>query len=90
VEISVVDTGEGIPAHELPRIFERFYQRDKSRARRASGSAGLGLAIARELVEAMGGSLRAESVEGLGSRFTVRLPGVGQGGTEAPRTGGVT
>ena len=72
VEVTVTDTGEGIPAEVLPRIFERFYQVDKSR--RHSG-AGLGLAIAKEIVEAHGGSITAESVVGLGSRFTVRLPG---------------
>jgi two-component system OmpR family sensor kinase len=70
---SVTDNGPGIPAEDLPRIFERFYQVDKSRARRAGG-AGLGLAIAREIVQAHGGRIWAESVEGLGSRFTVELP----------------
>jgi signal transduction histidine kinase len=72
VEISVSDTGPGIPAEDLARIFERFYQVDKSRAR--SSGLGLGLAISREIVEAHGGRLRAESVTGLGSRFTVQLP----------------
>ncbi|RLC57486.1 MAG: hypothetical protein DRI80_14940 [Chloroflexota bacterium] len=72
VEVTVTDTGEGIPAEALPRIFERFYQVDKSR-RRGRG-AGLGLAIAKEIVEAHGGTITAESVVGLGSRFTVRLP----------------
>jgi two-component system, OmpR family, sensor histidine kinase VicK len=78
---SVSDNGPGIPAKDLPRIFERFYQVDKSRARRAAlpplatmGGAGLGLAIAREIVQAHGGRIWAESVEGLGSRFTVELP----------------
>jgi signal transduction histidine kinase len=70
---SVTDNGPGIPAEDLPRIFERFYQVDKSRAQRASG-AGLGLAIAKEIVQAHGGQIRAESVEGLGTRFTVQLP----------------
>jgi signal transduction histidine kinase len=72
VEASVGDTGPGIPAEDLSRIFERFYQVDKSRARRAG--VGLGLTISKEIVEAHGGSLRAESVVGLGSRFVVRLP----------------
>jgi signal transduction histidine kinase len=72
VEISVSDTGPGIPAEDLGRIFERFYQVDKSRAH--SAGLGLGLAISREIVEAHGGRLRAESVTGLGSRFTVELP----------------
>jgi two-component system OmpR family sensor kinase len=73
VVCSVTDNGPGIPAEDLSRIFERFYQVDKSRVRRASG-AGLGLAIAKEIVQAHGGQIRAESVEGLGTRFTVRLP----------------
>ena len=72
VEASVGDTGPGIPAEDLSRIFERFYQVDKSRARRAG--IGLGLTISKEIVEAHGGGLRAESVVGLGSRFVVRLP----------------
>jgi two-component system OmpR family sensor kinase len=70
---SVTDNGPGIPAAELDRIFERFYQVDKSRARRGAGS-GLGLAICQEIVRAHGGKIRAESVEGLGTRFTVELP----------------
>ena len=70
---SVTDNGPGIPAEELPRIFERFYQVEKSRVRRGGG-AGLGLAIAREIVEGHGGRLLAESVEGLGTRITMKLP----------------
>jgi signal transduction histidine kinase len=72
VEIAVTDSGEGIPADELERIFERFYQADRSRSGR--GGAGLGLSIAREVVERLGGEISAESVVGLGTRFTVRLP----------------
>jgi signal transduction histidine kinase len=73
VEVSVSDTGPGIPAGDLPRIFERFYQVDKSRAR-GRGGAGLGLSIAREIVAAHGGEITAESIVGVGSKFTVRLP----------------
>lgn len=78
VEIAVTDTGSGIPPEDLERIFQRFYQVDKSRSGRRAGW-GLGLAIARELVEAMGGHIRAESVQGLGSRFTVTLPALEAG-----------
>jgi signal transduction histidine kinase len=73
VEISVADTGEGIPPEDLSRIFERFYRGDKSRAQTAKGS-GLGLAIAHEIVLAHGGQMRAESVVGLGTKFTITLP----------------
>ncbi len=72
VEISVADTGPGLPPAELARIFERFYQVDKSRQR--GQGVGLGLAISQEIVEAHGGSIRAESLEGVGTKFTVLLP----------------
>lgn len=70
--ITVADTGIGIPAEELERVFERFYRTDASRTR-SSGGSGLGLAIVRELVTAMGGSVSATSAPGEGSRFTVVL-----------------
>jgi len=73
VEISVTDTGEGIPAEELPSIFERFYRVDKSRAR-ATGGSGLGLTIARRLVEAHGGKIEVQSEPGKGSRFSFTVP----------------
>jgi len=72
VAVSVSDTGCGIPAEDLPRVFERFYQVDKARAARQGY--GLGLAIAREIVEAHGGQIGVESLEGMGTRFTVTLP----------------
>jgi len=71
--VTVEDTGEGIPPEQLARVFERFYRGDDARDR-ASGGAGLGLAIVRELVEAMGGEVSAESTLGQGSRFSFRLP----------------
>jgi len=71
--LSVADDGDGIPADALPHIFERFYRVDASRSEGGSGS-GLGLPIARSLVEAHGGTLSAESEAGRGSTITVRLP----------------
>jgi signal transduction histidine kinase len=75
VEVTVQDTGPGIAAEDLPRVFERFYQVDKSRARgNGRRGSGLGLAIVRELVEAHHGRIRAYSQTGKGSAFVVRLP----------------
>jgi len=73
VEISVADTGEGIPAGELPNIFERFYRVDKSRTR-ATGGSGLGLTIAKRLVEAHGGTITIQSELSIGSSFTFTVP----------------
>ena len=75
VQISVRDTGIGIPPEHLPHIFDRFYRADKSRSRRAGGGSGIGLTIARALVEAHGGRIWVESAgEGQGSTFTFTLP----------------
>ena len=73
LKISMVDTGEGIPAKALPNIFERFYRVDKSRTR-ATGGSGLGLTIAKRLVEAHGGKIEAQSELGKGSRFSFTVP----------------
>ncbi|MFC1986232.1 sensor histidine kinase [Chloroflexota bacterium] len=73
LEVSVADTGEGIPAEHLPNIFERFYRVDKSRAR-ATGSSGLGLTIAKRLVEAHSGKIQVQSKPGNGSRFSFTVP----------------
>jgi histidine kinase len=74
VHISVMDTGIGIPADHLPHLFTRFYRVDKSRSRQAGGGSGIGLTIARHLVEAHGRRIWAESGgEGKGSKFTFTL-----------------
>jgi two-component system OmpR family sensor kinase len=74
ITIHVDDNGVGIPPDELSRIFERFYQLDKARAGGSGRGVGLGLAISREIVQAHGGRLIAQSEQGQGSRFTVQLP----------------
>jgi K+-sensing histidine kinase KdpD len=71
--VDVADSGQGIPPDHLPNIFERFYRVDGSRAR-ATGGAGIGLAIVKQLVEAHGGAVQAHSVMGVGSTFSFSLP----------------
>jgi len=71
--ITVSDTGIGVPADEIPRLFERFHRVETSRARSTEGS-GIGLALVKELVGLHGGTISADSAEGAGSRFTIRLP----------------
>jgi two-component system heavy metal sensor histidine kinase CusS len=72
VEVTVTDTGVGIAAEALPRVFDRFYRADAARER--SGGTGLGLAIARMIAEQHGGAITAQSHPGRGSTFTVRFP----------------
>lgn len=87
LEVVVADTGPGIPPEELEQIFERFHRGDRSRSRDTGGS-GLGLAIARAIVEAHGGSIRAESGPGGGAVFRLRLPGYEPPGNEPPDAAG--
>jgi two-component system sensor histidine kinase ResE len=72
VEIGVSDTGGGIPPDDLPHIFDRFYQADKSRS--GGKGSGLGLAICKQIVDAHGGKIDAQSVMSLGTRVAVWLP----------------
>jgi two-component system, OmpR family, phosphate regulon sensor histidine kinase PhoR len=73
MEVYVSDSGIGIPADDLPRLFERFYRVDKARSRQLGGT-GLGLAIVKHLVRAMGGEVKVESEAGRGSTFLFTLP----------------
>ena len=74
VAVAVTDTGIGIPADDLPRVFERFYKVDRARS---GGGTGLGLAIARHVALAHGGDIRVQSTEGRGSTFILTLPAAG-------------
>lgn len=71
-KVEVEDTGIGIPAEHLDRIFERFYRIDKARSRELGGT-GLGLSIVKHLISAMGGEVGVDSAVGIGSKFTVKL-----------------
>jgi two-component system phosphate regulon sensor histidine kinase PhoR len=78
VVLMVADTGPGIPANDLPRIFERFYRVDRARSRELGGT-GLGLAIVKHLTQAMKGSVRASSELGQGTTFQITLPTLPRG-----------
>jgi two-component system phosphate regulon sensor histidine kinase PhoR len=73
VRVCVEDTGIGIPAADLPRVFERFYRVDKARSRDLGGT-GLGLSIVKHLVQALGGDVFVESELGTGTRITFNRP----------------
>ncbi|WP_107422301.1 sensor histidine kinase [Streptomyces lushanensis] len=87
VVLEVSDTGSGIPADDIPHVFDRFWRAEKSR-NRSTGGSGLGLAIVLKLAEAHGGTAGVASTEGQGSVFTLRLPAAPGGGTEREETGG--
>lgn len=89
IEISVSDTGIGIPSEDLKRIFDRFYRVDKARSRRAGGT-GLGLSIVKESLERMGGCISVESQLGQGTRFTIQMPRDGPGDGDRPRLFGLS
>jgi two-component system phosphate regulon sensor histidine kinase PhoR len=78
VELTVNDTGIGIPEKDRPRVFERFYRVDKARSRELGGT-GLGLAIVKHIVEGHSGQIRVEANVPTGSRFVVRLPADSEG-----------
>jgi signal transduction histidine kinase len=91
VAVTVADNGIGIAAHDLPRVFERFYRAENARAK---AGMGLGLAIARRIADQHGGTIAVQSAPGQGSRFTVTLPllngaGAPDGEDEGPRPGSV-
>ncbi|WP_460355113.1 SpoIIE family protein phosphatase [Mycobacterium sp. ZZG] len=71
--VVVADTGSGVPAEEMPRLFERFHRIENAKARSNEGS-GIGLALVKELITLHGGTIAADSVEGRGTTFTIRLP----------------
>ncbi|WNV86191.1 SpoIIE family protein phosphatase [Umezawaea sp. Da 62-37] len=71
--VTVADTGIGVPAEEMPRLFERFHRIENARSRSNEGS-GIGLALVQELVGLHGGTITADSAEGRGTRFTIRVP----------------
>lgn len=74
VRIEIMDEGKGIPAEDLPFIFERFYKADKARTRGSSGGTGLGLAIVKNIIDSHQGSVHVQSTWGQGSTFTICLP----------------
>jgi two-component system sensor histidine kinase SenX3 len=81
-ELRIADTGLGIPARDLDRVFERFYRVDPARSR-GTGGTGLGLSIVRHVVESHGGDVEVRSVLGAGSTFIVRIPLAGASGAAA-------
>jgi signal transduction histidine kinase len=74
IRLRVVDTGEGIPVEDLPCVFDRFWRGDRARTHGEGASSGLGLAIARQLVQAHGGTIAVQSTAGAGATFIIDLP----------------
>jgi signal transduction histidine kinase len=74
VLIVVQDNGAGIPAEDLPYVFDRFWRGDRARSRGQGAGSGLGLAIARQLIQAHGGTIQVESQPGQGTTFSIQLP----------------
>jgi signal transduction histidine kinase len=74
IELAVEDSGPGLDAEDLPRIFDRFFRTDSSRQRESSGGSGLGLTIARSIVQAHGGQISAECEAGKGLKVIITLP----------------
>ncbi len=87
VQLIVSDTGSGIDAADLPFIFDRFYRTDKARQRDREDSSGLGLAIAKAIVEAHGGTLTVASALGQGTTFTVTFEAVRAKSLDRPPVG---
>ncbi|QKW39693.1 HAMP domain-containing protein [Actinomadura sp. NAK00032] len=85
--VEVRDTGTGIAAADLPRLFDRFWRADASRGR-ATGGSGLGLSIARQIITDHGGTIEVRSEVGAGTTFTIALPAAPAGGAGAPASGG--
>jgi signal transduction histidine kinase len=85
IVITVSDTGQGIAPQDLPHIFERFYQADKSRSKEAGGL-GLGLAICKEIIAAHQGKIEVNSMVGKGTTFTIILPATPLNFEQSPQT----
>jgi two-component system OmpR family sensor kinase len=83
-QLTVADTGPGMPGEQAARVFERFYRTDRSRGR-ASGGTGLGLSIVAALVAAHGGTVTVDTAPGRGAAFNVQLSLAAAAGDRAPR-----